>query len=416
VTLSIVKPRSTGSKWAPQIVLVLDQDTRVLNINRGLAGPTFTMLATHEKASLHQQLHPECDGGCSFDELWKKAWTCLSTRDSVEWEVDDSKLQKLLRLNLSRPLTSQGIAQDRRRRHALLTITDITEHRYEYDSLIKREGALVRLLKEQGVIFESAPHDDTGATQTREMLVLADYGKKYRSLSRQVIMAQELERKRIATELHDGVAQSLGVIKYNVEASVARISRSDSDADLKPLEGVVEQITRLLDEVRRISNNLAPSVLDDFGLCDAVAWLCNEYREAGRELNPSCDTCIKENSLPDNVKIAAFRVIQEALQNIAKHSSASDVKVVLSMQDGGLQISIIDNGIGFDSESVEPAESRRNGGFGLRSMRDRVLVTGGEFWIDSTSDAGTKINASWSRTNLDLMSDETVLDGVDGNS
>ena len=343
------------------------------------------------------------------------AWNDLDSRDSVEWEVDDSQLHKCLRLHLTKPLTSQRVAQDRRQCHAVLTITDITQYRREHETLAKRESAMVKFLKEQGVDFEYVPDDDADVTQSREMLILADYGKKYRSLSRQVIMAQELERKRVSKELHDGLAQSLGVVKYSVEASIAQLTRSQSNADLNSLEEVVNQIKRVLDEVRRISNNLAPSVLDDFGLCVAVDWLCDEFRSDQCELRPRCDTCLEESvRLPENVKIAAFRVIQEALNNVSKHSSAEKVDVSVKMENGGLQIKITDNGNGFDPAAVSPAEDRRDCGFGLRSMRERVLVTGGEFAIHSRPGEGTIITANWSKSNLELMCDESVLDGVDG--
>jgi len=415
VTAVTTEPRSSGIKLAPQVVVLLDEESRVLNINRSLAGTGFSILAEDEQSELHGQLHPDCSGDCRFNELWKKAWSSLSSRDTIEWEVDDQQLRKLLRLNLARPPTSRGIKNDRRRRHALLTITDITKHRREYEALVEREHALVKLLNEQGVDLEDSANDDKDGTQTGERRHLADYGREYRSFSREVILAQELERKRIATELHDSIAQSLGVIKYHIEDRVEGLSRLQPELDLSSFEGVVDQIKGVVDEVRRISSNLAPSMLEDFGLCVALDWLCNEFRSDGSELQAVCEACADESNIPDIVKIAIFRVAQEALNNISKHSLAADVKIAVNMADGGLRLEISDDGIGFDFAATRDAADTGSAGLGLRNMRERVLVTGGEFSIESAPGKGVRIRATWLPADLDLMGDETVLDSVDSN-
>ena len=409
------EPGSSVAKWAPQVIVLLDEETRVLNINRSLAGTGFTTLKVDTQDTLHEQLHPGCNGNCRFSELWKKAWISLATRDNIEWEVNDLRLGQLLRLNLARPPTSRDVATDRRRQHALLTITDITKHRRKYESLVKRERALVKLLLEQGVNIGSSANDDEGGKQHDEVHLRVEYGQKYRSLSRQVIMAQELERKRIASELHDSVAQSLGVIKYHIEANVERLSGSDQDLDLDAFETVIDHIRDLVEEVRRISGNLTPSMLQDFGLCVALEWLCNEFRSDSCELQPQCNACADESDLPDIVKIGAYRVAQEALNNVSKHSSATEVTVSLSMVDGGLQLEIKDNGVGMDLSGAADV-SDGSGSLGMRNMRERVLATGGEFALGSAPGQGVTISATWSQDDLALLSDESVLDGVHGHS
>ena len=229
-------------------------------------------------------------------------------------------------------------------------------------------------------------------------------------------MAQELERRRIASELHDSLAQSAGIIKYNVEASVETLSRQQPDLDLELLEGVIDQTKALLDEIRRISTNLAPSMLEDFGLGVALQGLCTQFRAPGIELQPVCDTCIDESELPDIVKFTVYRIAQEALNNIAKHASASEVQVDLKIDDGGLQLTICDNGVGFElGGALDPGEDQGRGA-GLRNMRERVMATGGEIMIESAHNRGVRILSIWSRASLDLLSDESVLYGVDGNS
>ncbi len=395
---------------------MLDDASRVLSLSTGLAGGGFLGLTENEQINLHSQLHPGCEGDCHFNELWKKAWKSLSTIDTVEWEIDDPVLGRLLRLNLTRPPTTKGVENERRRRHALLTVTDITKHRREYESLIKRERTLLKLLREQGVEPDESANDDGEERMPIDVRRLEDRTKNYHAFNRQAILAQELERKRIASELHDSLAQSAGVIKYNVEASIEQLSRLQPDLDLALLESVIEQTKGLVDEIRRISNNLAPSMLEDFGLCVALQGICSQFRSPDCHLQPVCDTCVDETALPDIVKFTVYRVVQEALNNIAKHASASEVRVELHMQDGALRLLIRDNGSGFNPAGVRDPDDDCAAGAGLRNMRERVMATGGEYSIESAPEKGARILATWSRESLELLSDETVLNGVDGDS
>jgi signal transduction histidine kinase len=394
---------------------LLDENVCVLSVSTGLAGSGFLGLTEDEQVELHAQLHRGCDGTCHFSDLWKKAWRSLATTDSIEWEIDDPKLGRMLRLNLARPPTTRNVDNDRRRRFALLTITDITKHRREYESLIKRERTLMKLLREQGV--DPDEYADGGGPEKRdeEIRAVADYTRKYRAFNRQAILAQELERRRIASDLHDSLAQSAGIIKYNVEASIEQLLRSQPDLNLDLLEAVIDQARTLIDEIRRISNNLAPSMLEDFGLCVALQGICAEIRASGRDLQPVCDVCIDESELPDIIKFTVYRVAQEALNNIAKHSSASDVKVELRLENGGLELSIRDDGVGFDPGSMREPDAGSSRGAGLRNMRERVMATGGEFLLESAPGRGVRVLATWSRGSLELLSNESVLYGVDSN-
>lgn len=398
MTVPSTQTKSSGSRRVPKIVLLLDTNARILSINRSLAGTAFSDLEVDADVEFHDQLHCDCDADCHFYELWQKAWRSLSSSDAVEWEIDDPVSERLLRVNLSKPPTGSGVEIDRRRGHALLILTDITRHRREYESLVKRERALMKIVKAQGTDSEPPANDD-------------DAGG---SVGRQVIRAQELERKRIAKELHDGIAQSAGVIKYNIEASIATLSRLDPSLDLGLLEAVVGQTRSLLEEVRRISTNLAPSMLDDFGLCVALQALCDEFRSDTCDFQPTCSACVDESDMPNLVKIAVYRVAQEALNNISKHASATTVKVTVSTSDAGLCLEVSDNGVGLTPGMQASLEA--NPGSGLQNMRERVESTNGEFSIDAAPEGGTVVRANWNQAALDLLSDEAILDGINSYS
>jgi len=393
--------QAPGPKWAPQIVVLLDDETRVLNVNRSLAGTSFDSISESAQQHVHSQLHPNCDGKCRFNEMWKKAWTSLQDKDSIEWELDDPELSCLLRLNLSKAPAPGNVEQERRQRHKLLTITDITKYRREYETLVEQQQALIRLLMAQGLKSESAGEpifDEAGDTGNR---LMAGYVKTERSLSRQLILAQEKERKRIASELHDGIAQTIGVVKYRIEDSVFHLAERYPDLDLSIFDAAVEEIKNLVDEVRRISSNLSPSMLEDFGIHVALEWLGKEFRAQNPDMGINCAIRIDEGDTPDLVKVAIYRVVQEALNNIAKHAAATQVTVTLETVDGGVTLVISDNGAGFD-----PREARRGfdgkAGLGLRSMRERVEATGGSFALQSAPEEGVEVRANWAEEGLNL--------------
>ncbi len=394
------EPQSSGTRRVSQVVLLLDSEATVLSVNRSLAGTVFSALTAGEDLGLHHQLHPNCRGDCHFNDLWRRAWRTLSSTDGVEWEVDDPVIERLLRINLAKPPAADGVVVERRRGHALLIMTDITKHRREYESLIKRERQLMRIVREQEPDEDSPANDDDASNHSD-------------SIGQKVIRAQELERKRIASELHDGIAQSAGVIKYNIEASLDRLARSDPSLDLSSLEDVVEQTRSLLEEVRRISGNLAPSMLDDFGLCVALQSLCDEFRSDTCDFQPTCSTCLDEAYISHAVKIVVYRVVQEALNNISKHASATVAKVEVSASDGRLVLQVSDNGMGFEAADVSARDHGH--GSGLHNMRERVESSGGEFSIQMREGGGTIVRSSWSQADIDLLSNETVLDGVNGN-
>jgi signal transduction histidine kinase len=395
-----IEKNIAGANRAPQVVILLDDEARVLNVNRGLAGKRFASIK-EDSANLHSQLHVGCDGRCRFNELWAKAWASLASRDSIEWEIDDPELECLLRLNLSRTPAPKNVASDRRKSNKLLTITDITKYRREYEQLLEQQRALVKLLMVPGtpdVDSRRGEFDEAGDTGNR---LMAGYIKRESSFSRQLILAQEKERMRIASELHDGIAQTIGVVKYRLEDSIARLAEQNPDLDLSMFDGAIDDIKGLVDEVRRISANLAPTMLEDFGLHVALEWLCREFMAQHRNMLASCSISIDEAETPDLVRIAIYRVVQEAMNNIGKHAEATLVEVKLSSTDEAVTLSITDDGKGLDKDAQRPVDGRT--GLGMRSMRERVEATGGNFSMESRAGGGCVVLAQWLVADLDLI-------------
>jgi signal transduction histidine kinase len=217
----------------------------------------------------------------------------------------------------------------------------------------------------------------------------ADRLEGLRVFARSVQRAQEEERARIARELHDDICQRLTGMKYHVEA-LQEESRPSNLRAAKRLREIGQELDRSVNEVRRISSNLRPSVLDDFGLVTALQILCKDFQKERKittafQVDPAVSGQIDAES-----ETAIFRITQQAFANIAQHSSAAHVSLSLEVRSGSLELNVVDDGRGFaSSERITSGN-----GIGLASMRERAELLGGRFLITSDPVRGTTVSVS----------------------
>jgi PAS domain S-box-containing protein len=212
------------------------------------------------------------------------------------------------------------------------------------------------------------------------------------SLPSQLMTAQETERKRISRELHDELGQDLNVLKMRVGFIKRKLEEKQSDLG-RECETTLHYITQIIENVRRISRDLSPSILEDFGLEAALRWLAGHF--SGNCGIPVFLDLGKMNfSFPNEVQILIYRVIQEALTNVGKHSEATEVWIRAFKREETLSFCVKDNGRGFDLKKVfEP--NLNGGGLGLAAMRERARMLHGWFEIDSQQGHGTTITLSF---------------------
>ena len=215
-----------------------------------------------------------------------------------------------------------------------------------------------------------------------------------RRLSSQLLNAQEEERKRIALELHDGIGQNLSAIKYRVEGALGEIRQDKAIDHAKTMDPIISAVREAVEEVRRISMNLRPSILDDLGILATISWLCREIESTYSSIRIEKQINIKESEVPDSLKIVVYRLLQEALNNMAKHSQANLVHLSFEGSDERIELTVQDNGVGFDVEQVLSTDQSKRG-LGLASMKERTALSGGSFSINSRQGAGTTVQASW---------------------
>jgi signal transduction histidine kinase len=228
----------------------------------------------------------------------------------------------------------------------------------------------------------------------RAEMALRESGERLRRLSTELLLAQEKERKRIANELHDGISQSLTAIKFMAEKGLAGEGFEGSPPGEANLVFMVEKIQQTIEEVRRIMTDLRPSILDDIGIVATIGWFCREFRNVYSSIRVEERLSVEEEDIPDALKIVLFRMLQEAMNNVVKHSKADFVIVSLEKNANRIELAIRDNGVGFDVKSTFSPKSGSTG-LGLRSMKERAELSGGSLSIKSRKGRGTLIKGVW---------------------
>ncbi len=222
---------------------------------------------------------------------------------------------------------------------------------------------------------------------------LIESENRYRELSTNLLNAYERERKRIALEVHDSTGSSLATSKIELEAALKEMSDDNSPAKVV-LERVIAIIERVMEDTRRIQMFIRPPMLDDLGILATINWFCREFESAYPKIRIRKEIDIQEQEVPQSLKTVIYRVLQEALGNVAKHSKASVALLSLRKTKKSIELVIRDTGHGFD---LEEAYSRKGAdkGLGLDRMREKTHLSGGVFRIESSKEAGTVIRATW---------------------
>ncbi|MFV8053695.1 GAF domain-containing protein [Mycobacterium sp. 48b] len=199
----------------------------------------------------------------------------------------------------------------------------------------------------------------------------------------QVIEAQELERRRLAGDIHDGISQRLVTLSYRLDAAARAV---EPDAVAEQLAAARELVALTLQEARAAISGLRPPVLDDLGLSGGLASLARSIPRV------EIDVDLAETRVPDHIELALYRIAQECLQNVVKHAEADRARLTFAVEDGVARLEIVDDGKGFDTFE-HPLGSDEMGGYGLLSMAERAEIVGGRLHIRSRPGAGTTVTA-----------------------
>lgn len=211
-----------------------------------------------------------------------------------------------------------------------------------------------------------------------------------KDLSMQLLSAQEVERGRISRELHDGVGQSLTALRYELESMKAKArALPDSKGLLQSIGESGSLVKQVIEELRAISLDLRPAMLDDLGLGPTLEWFVKQF--ADRFGVPvDLEIILGSRPVPPHLATTVFRIVQEALGNVAKHARASRARLRLRRRSGRIELAIEDDGVGFDPRDLPRARTER-GCSGILNLGERTHLVGGEFRLDAAPGKGTRL-------------------------
>jgi len=319
----------------------------------------------------------------------------LPTPDGLNLTVEAASgedAEQLLGLKLARQRSKAGRTLVRLRPERIDSLIDDPEVDQTAPRLVEATAALYVPLIVRGrgvgvvVVYDKRGPDprfsDTDmriaqAFANRAALALDLSERVGREAVRALLQGQELERTRLARELHDETGQALTSILLGLKSLEQQVGE-------EPVALIRELVGSALDHVRRLTVELRPPVLDDFGLEPALERLTSIVADRSG-LNVQLNVAARSVALPPEHETALYRIVQEALTNIVKHAEAHSVSIVVASAEGAVRAVVEDDGVGFETAKV------REGALGLVGMRERILLLGGRFDIQSTPGSGTTL-------------------------
>lgn len=212
---------------------------------------------------------------------------------------------------------------------------------------------------------------------------------RLRLITAQLLSAQERERKRVARDLHDDLGQNLLLLKLRMSAVKEKIGKLNQDLEIGCHE-MIQHVSRVIEEVRRISRSLSPSILEDLGLTSALKHLLDEFCRHHTVEQCSFDVDDIDALFTPEAQINLYRIIQEGLTNVGKHSRATCVTIAAKREANEIRFVLEDNGMGFSQDAVQERQDVQRG-IGLATMDERAKLMGGTLEVSTTVGAGTKV-------------------------
>lgn len=388
----------------PQLVIAMDHNARITRVNRTIEawgmGKVNKVDGLYVPDFLKCLNDNYCDDGWTSD--WPYIWQQIQNRDKIERKIEKEHDEKIYLYSL-RKISDYKVGKDQC--YAVLIIDDITA-RQRVEKSLKDHAQIL----ENKVDIRTKELQHSNRQLERELhakkaanIELKESQDCRLALLRDIFTTQEKERKRIACELHDSIGQSLGAAKFKIEELFLDKRNFTDDDKYAQSNILVETIKNAVDEVRHIAMDLRPAMLDDLGTLPTLKWFCREYNNTYTGITVEPLLNIEESDISEDKKVIIFRIVQEAMNNIAKHANATNIALAINKTSCSMTLSITDNGSGFDTNLKFGCDANQPlCSFGLGSMRERAESTNGKFTIESTPGRGTSVIVSWK--NKDALS------------
>jgi len=379
----------------PEIVGLLDARWRVVRVSRAVERWQLGTVRHAIGCNLHALLHRSCSGdGCLLSASLDAAVGELRSATRASFEIADPVLSLDLCVSLNLDTVRGRSGHRSRSQRIVFIVTNVTSLRSAERELRSLNRTLEERVAERTrelLDTNGSLRGEVGRRREAEKL-LRRSTRDLEALSEQLMTAQEAERKRIAQEMHDSVGQTLSAIKYSLERAQMLVGRADTQEASTVVEAAIRRVQQLMEEVRTISMNLRPAMLDDLGAASAVRGLCRDWQDVYRGIDVETDIGVVDTDIPPVLVTHVFRAVQESLNNVARHAAAQRVRVSMRIFEGVLEVAVRDDGAGF---TIDNDWSPAVGARGLMGLRERAARTGGCCEVSSALGQGTTVQLKW---------------------
>jgi len=377
----------------PHLICLLDSAGFVVRVNRVVERWDLGAIGDLLGRDLHGVLHAQCPGrGCALLGAVTEAWAALGRGEPAEFELRDALLERALQVSLRRSSAEGDNTADAM---SVAIVSDVTALHLAREALNTMNSELEIRVRQRTAELTDAIRDLRNEIVRRETAeqALRRSRNDLATLSRQLMTAQEKERKRIARELHDSVGQQLSAVKYSLERAELAQQQARPHETQAILQRAIASLQDTLAELRSIAMNLRPQVLDDLGAASAVSWFCREFAQSYPMLGVRESLAVVDADIPDRLGTAVFRSVQELLNNVAKHARAHQVTISLARALDRLVLEVADDGVGLGATAWSTTVG---GGRGIHNLREQAAMTGGEFSLRSgDAGSGTRARVEW---------------------
>jgi signal transduction histidine kinase len=390
------------------LVFLLGPGGMVLRANRVAEDWSLGTVGAIIGANAHTLLHPECrNPRCGLASFITHALKEIRRGRRTQFELQDALSMRHLHFTIRPMRRRRGVDAEGGDPLAVFVANDVSALYRAQDALERLNSSLEVRVRARTQALADVNRDLRNEIIRREEaeVALRTSRNELVALSEQLIGAQEGERKRIAVELHDSVGQSLSAVKYTLERGMQLLRQPRLGSPAAVFQLAVTRIQETAESIRAISMNLRPKILDDLGVVSAVQWFCRDFAEIYPSLVVSTELTVSDREVPGRLATVVYRCVQELLNNVAKHAHARNVWVSLALEEGMLQLQVRDNGVGVEHAT---ADSRRHGS-GLRNLRERAQMTGGQFSVMRAPGKGTLAQLQWRLGDSERVSDGRVL-------
>jgi PAS domain S-box-containing protein len=365
---------------------VITDDINQLNVRQVLLGSSKEIEDLYDNAP------------CGYHTLDSKGFFVKINNTKSRW-LGYAKEEMIGKMRFHDVLTAKSAQQYESYYPRLKTLGYVRDLEVE---LVRKDGSILPVLisaaairdaEGQFVMSQAIVYDISYRKNAEHALRESEHAK--RMLTAQVMSAQEKERKRIASELHDGIGQTLSAIKFYMENAIRNLNENTLANSTEMFRNTIPKLQDAIEEIRRISMDLRPSLLDDIGTLAALTWFCRQFQSVYESMRIELMLDIKESDIPLPLKVAIFRIVQEAMNNCAKYSQANCIHVSVINTGEEIQLTVEDDGKGFDPAEVNERNQNTGCGMGLVSMRERAEFSGGTFTIESAKGRGTSMYVTW---------------------